>query len=240
MASFVLAKIKPLSRRYKLDAIKWILLLFAAVFMPAATAENITLLANGDLSAWKYYKFKGILPTQYETKYDNALGAKALFAYGDKSASGYYLQYKQKRINFNQTPWLHFQWRIDKMASGFDERQKTGDDFALRIYFGASNGLNYRSLALVKSQQPPGQTWKSPYAKWFNDLRLHAVIGGDAKFGKWQTTSVNIKQLWRELFKTEGDNIKIVGLMSDSDSTGIIVNTRYGAIILSDSPTPPF
>ena len=211
--------------------------MLAAVLCFPAAAETVLLLPHGDLSAWEYRKFDGIAETRYESRFDESLGAAAVFAVGGESASGYT---RKMEINAQKTPWLHFQWRIDAAAAGFDERTKGGDDFALRLYFAARDGLKYRSLSLVRANARRGESWESPHATWFNDLRIYAVIGGDSAAGEWQTSAVNIAALWEKLFGAPPPVLRLVGLMTDGDSAGVQMRARYGAIVLSDSEQSPF
>ncbi len=202
-----------------------------------AAAETVTLFSGGDLSAWEYRSFSGIPETEYRAAADAELGSAALFANSGKGASGYI---REMPLNPQKTPWLHFQWRIDEAGEGFDERAKNGDDFAFRIYFAVRDGLKYKSLSLVRSQGRRGDSWQSPFAAWFNDLRIYAAIGGKDARGAWQTTSLNLAVLWKKLFGETPQTFGLVGIMTDGDSSGVLMRARYGAIVLSDSPTPPF
>ena len=205
-----------------------------AALCGGAAAETVTLLANGDLSAWEYQKFDGIAETKYETRFDDSLGAAAVFADGNGGASGYI---RRIGLSANKTPWLHFQWRVDAAAAGFDQREKDGDDFAMRVYFAARDGLKYKSLSLVRARGKRGDSWESPYSKWYNDLRIY-VAGDDV--GEWKTFSVNLADLWRELFGDLPHEFGLVGLMTDGDSAGVQMRARYGGIVLTDSEESPF
>lgn len=206
----------------------------AALSSVFAAAETTTLLQNGDLSAWEYQKFDGIPETKYETRFDESLGATAVFANGENAASGYI---RRVAINAAKTPWLHFRWRADAAGDGFDRRAKDGDDYAMRVYFAARDGLKYKSLSLVRANAARGETWQSPYSKWYNDLRIY-VVGDET--GEWRTFSVNLSELWRELFGDAPEEFGLVGFMTDGDSAGVKMRARYGDIVLTDSETPPF
>ena len=215
----------------------WAVILSAALLTPSVAAETITLLANGDVSAWEYQTFDDIVPTHYQAAEDKELGQTVLFANSDQGASGYF---RKMPINLQATPWLHFQWRIDMAPGGFDERVKAGDDFAWRLYFTAKEGWVYQSMTLVRSQQRHGEWWRSPYNSLINQMWIYTAIGGDAPLGEWQTTSVNLAVLWRDLFDAQAPPLDLVGFMSDGDSAGVQMRSRYGDMVLSASPTPPF
>lgn len=212
--------------------------LIAAASCLTATAETLALLRDGDLTAWEYNAFDDIAETQYETRYDESLGAAAVFATSDKGASGYI---RRMEMDIQKTPWLHLQWRVDATGDGFDERVKEGDDFALRVYFAGREGLvKYKSLSLVRAQGQRGDKWQSPYANWFNDLRIYAIGGGAVATGEWQTSAINLAALWQELFDDTPRTLGLVGFMTDGDSAGVAMRARYGAIVLTDSAQSPF
>ncbi|MGI9297245.1 MAG: DUF3047 domain-containing protein, partial [Gammaproteobacteria bacterium] len=100
--------------------------------------------------------------------------------------------------------------------------------------------LQYQSLSLVRAQGRRGDSWRSPYSQWFNDLRIYAVAGGGAAAGEWRVSAVNLFALWRELFGDAPRVLGLVGLMTDGDSAGVAMRARYGAIVFSDSPESPF
>ena len=202
---------------------------------PPAAAKTKVILANGDISSWRYHVFNNILPTRYKTEEDEKIGS-VLTASGVGGASGYVLE---TELDLDKTPWLHFRWRVDTAADGFDEKIRGGDDFAFRIYLAGRIGLRYYSVSLVRSQQSAGETWKSPYSGFLNKTYIYVFAGGDSPLGEWQTTTINIAKLWRKLFNNK-TNIELVGLMTDGDDTGSIMKAKYGEIILSDSPASPF
>lgn len=197
----------------------------------------VWLLRGGDLSEWEYHSFDDIHPTDYEVRADDFLETDVVFADSAQGASGYI---RKIGITAEDSPWLHFQWRVDAAGGDFDERQKSGDDFAFRIYFAARDGLRYKSLSLVRAQDRRGAAWQSPYGGWVNDLRIYAAIGGDEPLGEWHTVSLHLPDLWQELFDAPPPELGLVGLMTDGDSAGVQMRARYGAIALSNSKEPPF
>ena len=215
----------------------WLVVVFAAPV--DAHGETVTLLADGDVSAWEYHALDDIPETQYHSGFDPDLGAKALFAASQKGASGWLM--KREGLDFSKTPWAHFQWRLDAAGEGFDEGEKTGDDYAMRIYFVAQSGIRFRTVVLARTQGTAGDSRKSPYSNWLSDVFIHAFAGGDAPKEQWQTGRANMAEIWRRHFG-EDANLKIdaVGLMTDGDSAGVEMRARYGAIVLTDSETNPF
>ena len=211
---------------------------FAALFFPAR-AQTVTLLADGDVSGWEYVTEDDIPPTRYWTAADDALGESVLFAHSRKGASGWLLE--RDDLDFSKTPWAHFQWRVDAAGGGFDEGEKSGDDYPFRIYFAARSGLRFQTVVLARTQGAAGDSRKSPYSNFISDVIIHSFAGADSPLGEWRTGRANMAALWRKHFGADaGMTIGAAGLMTDGDSAGVDMRARYGKIILSDSPESPF
>lgn len=205
----------------------------------SARAETLTLLANGDVSGWEYKSLESIPETRYQTAPDAGLGEPVLIAESVRGASGWLAE--RDDLDLARAPWAHFQWRVDAAGEGFDEAEKSGDDYALRIYFVERSGLFFRTLILARTLQKPGHSRRSPFSNFFSDVVVHTFAGPDSPRGEWQAARVNVAKLWRNHFGADA-NLKIgaVGLMTDGDSAGVEMRARYGKIILSDSPESPF
>ena len=205
------------------------LLLATASSMPAA-AQDLVLLQNGDMTNWEYQTFKDIPPTAYDHRVtDDDESSLALYANSEQGASGYI---RYQTIDLDATPWLQFRWRVDALALAGDETQKSGDDFAIRLYFVGQSGLQYYTLNLVYSQHAnAGSTWVSPYAGFLRSITLYAFARHDpARLGQWQTTTINLAELWRQHY---GDaEIGLIGIMTDSDNTAGHARSHYANIHL--------
>ena len=216
--------------------------LVAVVFFAAAgaaRAEVVTLLADGDVSGWQYKSLDDIPETRYRTAADDEAGRTVLFADSDRGASGYISE--RDDLDLAKTPWVHFQWRVDAAGTGFDERKKSGDDYAFRLYFVARSGLRYRTLVLARAQGAAGESWRSPYSNFISEVVIHAFADSDSPLGEWQTARINVAELWRDRFGADADlKIGAAGLMTDGDSSGVKMRARYGAVILTASPESPF
>ena len=150
----------------------------AALFFPARAA-TVTVLADGDVSGWEYKSQARIPETRYRTEMDAELGEPVLFAESVRGASGWLL--RRDDLDFSRTPWAHFQWRTDAAGVGFDESQKSGDDYPLRIYFVSQSGFRFRTVALSRTQQAAGSSWKSPYGNFFSEVIVYSAAGADAR-----------------------------------------------------------
>lgn len=218
-------------RRLRLHCLLAAAFSLSALLSQTAAAQELPLLVNGDLSEWEYQTFDDIAETVYAVTEES--DARVISAESRAGASGYTLR---RSFSLDDTPWLHFRWRVQAVGDNPNERSKKGDDFAWRLYFVGQEGVFYRALNLVYAQHAePGEGWKSPYAGFFTDVRLHAAAVHDASaLGEWQTTTINVGALWREAFDEIG-SIGLVGFMTDGDNTGGVMRVQYGEIILSAS-----
>lgn len=208
------------------------------LFPLVAVGETIELLPVGEAHGWEYQTFRKIKETTYRTEVDAALNRPVLVADSEGGASGWTLR---RDVDLTQTPWLHFLWRVDAVGENPAEQSCDGDDFAWRLYFLTKGIVRYRVLNFVYAQSAAiDERWDSPYATLLNKIKLQALaVHDDSQLGQWQHSSVNLRDAWRSAFN-ETPTIHLVGLMTDGDSAGVTMRVRYGAIVLSDSPAPPF
>ena len=198
-----------------------------ALALPISAALAQPLLTQGDVSAWEYHTLDDLPETAYQTGFDADLGQPVLIAASERGASGYILRHP---LDLAAQPCLQVNWRIEQAAQGFDEREKSGDDYALRLTFTARSGLRYRSLVIAHTQSAPGSSWKSPYSSLIHDVRVYSLAGPEAASG-WQRREVNLADLWRAQF---GDRAALeldaVGLMTDADDSQSRMAARYGDV----------
>lgn len=205
-----------------------VLLLATAV----AAADPLPLFTHGDVSNWEYQSFDDIPETTYR-QITTEDGDSVLQAEADGSASGFIMR---RELSLSETPWLHFRWRVLQAGSNAAEKTRAGDDFAWRLYFVGKSGLEYRTLNLVIAHNAAaGESWESPYAGFLRDIRLvAAATHRDQDLGQWQTTTLNVGALWRDAFGEDSD-IGLIGLMTDSDNTGTVMQVQYDSLFLSAS-----
>ncbi|MBU1343430.1 MAG: DUF3047 domain-containing protein [Proteobacteria bacterium] len=177
------------------------------------------------------------LPKQFvnETQYSLAMVDKdrVLKAVSRNSASGLI---KKIRVDLETHPFLNWRWRIGNRLTGiFDEKQKSGDDYAARIYVVVSGGIaiwNTRALNYVWAQNSPkGDTWPNAFAK--SNAVMMALRSSEAPISVWQTEKRNIREDFKKLFGKQIRYIDAVVLMSDTDNTKKQVTAYYGDIYFS-------
>jgi len=160
-------------------------------------------------------------------------GKNALEAVSRNSASGLI---KKIRVDIDAYPFLNWRWRIENRLSGiFDETQKSGDDYAARIYVVVSGGIaiwNTRALNYVWARHSQKEeTWPNAFAK--NNAMMMAVRSSEDPLSTWVTEKRNVREDFIRLFGKEVRFIDAVVLMSDTDNTGNKVTAYYGDIYFS-------
>ena len=117
--------------------------------------------SKDQLDGWENKEFKG--KTQYRLSKIDTLTVLKADSHG--SASGLF---KKQRIDLHKTPYLNWQWRIENRLDNLHEQEKSGDDYAARIYvlvsggwaFWRTRGINY----VWSSVSAKGQTWPNAFA----------------------------------------------------------------------------
>lgn len=211
-------------------------LISGACFFPdtAARAGDPDILPVGEFSrqeldTWIPKKFVN------ETFYSLALvdGKPSLKAVSRNSASGLI---KKIQVDIEKYPFLNWQWRIENRLEGtFDEKQKSGDDYAARIYIVVSGGIavwNTRALNYVWAKTSPREeTWPNAFAG--KNAVMKALRSSDDPVGTWQSEKRNVREDFKTVFKENIRFIDAVVLMSDTDNTQNDVTAYYGDIYFS-------
>ena len=197
-------------------------------------ADEHKIIPIGEFSQQKTVEW---LPEKFvnETLYSISMvdGEMALKAVSQSSASGLI---RKIRIDIEKFPFLNWRWRIEnKLPGSFDETQKSGDDYAARIYVVVSGGIaiwNTRALNYVWAKNSPkGATWPNAFAK--NNAVMAALRSSEAAISKWHTEKRNVREDFFNLFGKNVRFIDAVVLMTDTDNTQKEVTAYYGDIYFS-------
>ena len=184
--------------------------------------------SSGMLDGWEEKVFKG--KTHYQLVGDKL--DKVLRADSQTGASGLVREIK---IDLNTTPILNWSWRVNNHLQNLDERSKSGDDYAARIYVVVSGGFAFwktRSLNYVwASKMPVGSDWPNAYAK--DNVIMIAQQSGLAGVGEWHHQQRNIQADLKRYFGEEIDSIDAVAIMTDTDNSGQKAVAWYGNIFFT-------
>ncbi|MEK6806432.1 MAG: DUF3047 domain-containing protein [Pseudomonadota bacterium] len=201
--------------------------LFALVLATPAWAAPGLFSMTG-FEGWEPQIFKKLAPTSYRLVKDG--NTQVVQANCKTSASGLI---HEGGIDLTRTPILQWRWKVDRVYSGINEKEKSGDDFPARIYVVRKGGLaiwRTRSVAYTwASQQPKGSHWPNPFAR---QVHMVAVESGAGKVGKWVTERRDLRADFKDYFELDIETLDGIALMSDCDNAGGAMRAWFGDIKL--------
>lgn len=160
------------------------------------------------------------------------------------SASGLILAIPDS-FDLTRTPRLRWRWRVEQGLNHADERSKSGDDFAARVYVlfefnpttaGAwerlqrrigtalyGEGMPGKAISYVwASRAERGEVWTNPYSA---DTQMVVLETGSR--GEWHTETVDLLADRVRLLGLQLDPVMAIALMTDSDNTCVEVTAYY-------------
>lgn len=209
-----------------------IVLLFSLLFyLDISYAEprlDIGLFSQKNLAGWEKKVFTG--ETQYQVAQVD--GLPVLRAESHQSASAFYYPIK---VDLEKTPVLNWSWRKEEVINPGDESDKSGDDFAARLYVIKDGGFFFwKTLAINyvwSFQHTKQQVWENPFAG-SNAIMLSQRDASDPEM-KWFYEQRNVVQDFKELHGKNINTIDGVAIMTDSDNSGLKASAFYGDIYFS-------
>jgi len=208
-----------------------------AGWLPAQAQQKVIIRENfATLDRWEPLTFPKIKKHSTYTLVKEG-GKSILKAQSSSSASA--LVY---RGTFNpfEYPVLSWRWKVIRMTDRGNPKEKSGDDYPIRVYVmfqydpvRASLGdrLLYNAAKAFYGKYPPHSTlnyvWTgtgisdkyilSPYT---DKVRMVVLERGKDHAGQWIEESVNILDDYRKVFGHEPPAVAGLAVMSDSDNTG--------------------
>jgi hypothetical protein len=198
-------------------------LLAILIGVPALSAPEQILLDDfeqGLSPRWEKKSFSG--ETSYSVVADGA--GKVLYARSQGAASGLIFN---KEYRLQDYPFLSWRWKVRGIIPGGDERQKSTDDYAARVYvvfphwfFPKTKTINY----VWGNKLAQGASIPSPYT---GNSQMVAVESGIEKAGEWLTERRNVREDYRRLFGEEPPAVGAIAIMTDTDNTGSSAEAWY-------------
>jgi len=197
----------------------------------ATAGERLSLsdFASGSLAGWETRGFDDVAPSRYDLvdlEQHTVLRGRC-----DNSASVIGLE---REVDLEETPVLNWSWRVEKVFPGIDERSKSGDDFAARVYAVIDGGLlKWRTRAVNyvwAGSEPAGSAWPNPFR---DEAMMVAVRSGADKAGQWVTQSRNVKADFKRFYDKDTDHIDGIALMTDCDNHGGAATAYFRDIYFS-------
>ena len=204
-----------------------VLLLFTASASIAETVE-VSDFSASSLEGWEEKQFKGSTSyqlTQIEDK-------KALLAESQNSASALI---KKVHIDIRKYPFLNWIWRIENRLVTENEKNKSGDDYAVRIYVVIDGGVFIWRTKAVNyvwaNQASRGEIWKNAFAG--KNALMIALRNRQDKLSTWYNEKRNVYEDLKRLFGTEFHFIDAIAVMTDTDNSNGQAKAYYGDIYFS-------
>lgn len=217
----------------------------AMAAVPEVTAFSA--MRPGDtITGWQALK---PAPKANDTRYSVVLdaGKAVLRAEADQAMSGLI---HPVRIDIRQYPLLRWRWKIAAPLKRADMTQKTGDDYAARVYvmfnypaeklsFGtraklalaeALYGQKIPTAALNyvwDNRQPVGTIQPNTYT---DRARMIVLETGAAHAGQWVTETRDLAADFRAAFGEDPPDVVAIAVATDTDNTGESAVAWYGDI----------
>jgi hypothetical protein len=177
-----------------------------------AVEGDVVLPAPGS-DAWEHVRFPSVeRATEYRVEPEQG----ALRAVSRCGASALVLPLDG--LDLERTPLLRWRWRIVRLPLVGDERERSGDDFAARVYVmfpfdpeGASALTRLRRLVSV--HEPVSSRWDNPYAA---ESKMISVGRGEP--GGWTAVEVDLRRDRRAAWG-DGPGPAAIAIMTDADDS---------------------
>jgi hypothetical protein len=205
----------------------FVLLLLLANASVAETLQ-VSYFSESSLEGWEEKKFKG--STLYQLSHIE--DKKVLFATSNDSASALF---KKIQIDIRKYPFLNWTWRIENRLDTGNERNKSGDDYAARIYVVIAGGIFIWRTKAVNyvwaNQVSKGEIWENAFAG--KNAMMVALRNRQDKLSTWYTEKRNVYEDLKRLFGTEFHFIDAIAIMTDTDNSHRQSKAFYGDIYFS-------
>jgi hypothetical protein len=205
-----------------------ILLLLISSSVSRADVLQVSRFATEGLTGWENKYFEGV--TDYQLVKEN--GRTVVKAHSMGSASGLI---KEIKLDPNRFRYLRWSWKVAGTIRSGDETQKSGDDYAARVYvvfpgrfFWQTRAINY----IWANRLPTGKSIPNAYT---SNAQMVAVESGQERVGQWVNEERDILTDYRRLFGGEPREIGAIAIMTDTDNTGEEATAWYGDITVSSS-----
>jgi hypothetical protein len=209
------------------------LILLFLNFLVNAEAIHTTLIgtfSKGKIEDWQHKEFEG--KSYY--KIIQLDGNKVLQAESNASASGLF---KEQRIDLHKTPFLNWTWRIENRLGNFNEQEKSGDDYAARVYIVISGGVffwNTRAINYVWSANTvKGKIWPNAFAS--DNAMMIAIRSRKDPTGSWFSEKRNVLTDLKQVYGKDYQYIDAVAIMTDTDNAKGQTVAYYGDIYFSEN-----
>ena len=148
-----------------------VLLLF---IVSASVAETLQIsdFSAASLEGWETKKFTS--STSYQLS--KVEGKQVLLAESQNSASALV---RKVQIDIEKYPFLNWTWRIENRLVTENEKKKSGDDYAVRLYVVIDGGIFIWKTKAVNyvwaNQSSKGEVWENAFASKERELNNYGI-----------------------------------------------------------------
>jgi hypothetical protein len=208
-----------------------------------------TMTPGGGIADWESMTFKKIeAHTHYALVSDH--GRTVLKADSRASASGLV---RKVSLRPGDYPWITWSWKVSNILEKGDVREKSGDDYAARIYITFAEDpatlsffkrTKMAAIKLLYGETPPsaalayvwgnraavGSIHPNPYT---DRVQMIVIESGPAHVNQWRSARRNMVEDFHTAFGTAPPPLSAIAVMTDTDNTGEAAMAWYGDIILA-------
>jgi hypothetical protein len=197
--------------------------------------------------AWLFGPLKP--PTEYRTETDPATGQVVVHAHAVRAASALLLPIDPLAP---QPRFVAWRWRAGGLIAGADVSQAVTEDSPVRLLLGFEGDhskLSFREQMFAErvklmsgldmpyailmyvwaNHQAPETIVPNPHT---GRIQMLVVEQGEAHVGAWERYGRDITADFRRAFGEDPGPLVMVGVMTDTDNTGGIVDADYGDVEL--------
>jgi hypothetical protein len=216
-----------------------VFLLVSFIVLPGYAQDNKVVFFRedfNDLENWKPLFFPKI---KEHTDYSIIKEDEGAYLKAESSASASGLVFKIE-FNVHEFSKVKWRWKIRNVYKKGDAREKSGDDYPIRVYIvfkynpeKASFGqkIKYGLARKIYGEYPPHSSlnyiWANrkhetnfitnPYA---DESKMIILQSGTENAGTWQNEEIDILGDYRKIFGEEPPSVASIAIMNDSDNTG--------------------
>ena len=214
----------------------FIFIILAATAMAKAEQKTLFRVNFNTLTDWEPLTFPKI---KNHSKYTLVSEGEKTVLKAESHASASAIVYR-RTFNIYEHPRISWRWKVTQLSDRGNPKQKTGDDYPIRVYVmfqydpaRASLGerLMYNASKVIYGKYPPHSTlnyvWTgvnvperfiaSPYT---GKAYMVVLEKGRQRVGQWVEESVNVLADYRKAFGQDPPAIAGLAVMSDTDNTG--------------------
>lgn len=178
-----------------------------ALYLGPLVAEPLPL---DEIDTWTEHSFEG------ESRFEWQASDACLRMTSNNTASA---RIREQEIKLDDSTELSWRWRAEQDITSVIRQEKTGDDFAGRIYVAVEHPLFFwrsRVLAYVHaSELAVDSHWPNPFTGQF-----HMWVVSNGESGDWHSIERRILDDWEVAFGDRPDHFDAIGLMADADNSG--------------------